>query len=125
VVWLTGSVSAGIGIGVGYMCYRWARLGVLLIGVWVGGLIGALIYELFFSLFVDDNRTLGVWLTIGLTAGLVAVGSMFLFDHVVILGSSIAGSYSFFRVSLSICGWILIVLDRDLRSLRRDTPTNS
>lgn len=99
VVWLTGACSFGIGLGVGYASYRWARLGVLIIGTWVGGLIGALIYELFFSLFVDDDRTLGIWLTIACCAVLVAVGSMFFFDHVVILGSSISGSYLFFRVS--------------------------
>ena len=69
-----------------------------MIAVWIGGMFGALLYELFFSLFVDDNRTLGIWLTISICAVLVSIASLFLFDHAVIIGSSIAGSYIMLRV---------------------------
>lgn len=101
-VYLTLAVTMGMGSGIGYMSYRWARVGVLLVGSWVGAIFGVLIYSLFFDLFIDDDRTLAVWLTVSISAFLVAIGSMFFFDIAVILGSSISGAYLFIRVIFSI-----------------------
>lgn len=69
----------------------------------MGGLLGALMYSLFFNLFAGNNPVLALWLSIALCGALVAGLSMIYFDHAVIFGSAIAGSYSFVRVS--ICKW--------------------
>ena len=36
VVWLTLMVSVGMGAGIGFAAQKWARIGVLIIGVWIG-----------------------------------------------------------------------------------------
>ncbi len=51
VVWLTLMVSVGMGAGIGFAAQKWARIGVLIIGVWIGGLAGALLYSMVFHVF--------------------------------------------------------------------------
>ena len=51
VVWLTLIVSVGMGTGIGFAAQKWARIGVLIIGVWIGGLTGALLYSMVFHVF--------------------------------------------------------------------------
>ena len=97
VVWLTLFVSLGMGAGIGYACQRWARLGVLLIGTWIGGLLGAILYSLVFYLFAKNNPILALWLTIAFCAVIIAILSMIFFDHAVIIGSALGGSYVFVR----------------------------
>ena len=99
VVWLSLMVSVGMGSGIGYATQRWSRLGVLLIGTWLGGLFGAILYSLVFYLFASGNPILAVWLVIAFCAVIVAILSMIFFDHAVIIGSSIIGAYVFVRVS--------------------------
>ena len=99
VVWLTLMVSVGMGAGIGYAAQKWARVGVLFIGTWIGGILGALMYSLLFNVFSRNNPVLGLWLSVALTGVIVAALSMIYFDHAVIIGSAIAGSYAFVRVS--------------------------
>ncbi|CDW71763.1 UNKNOWN [Stylonychia lemnae] len=97
VVWLTLIVSLGMGAGIGYACMRWVRIGVLLIGTWIGGLLGAILYSLVFYLFAKNNPILALWLTIAFCAVIIAILSMIFFDHAVIIGSSLGGAYVFVR----------------------------
>jgi tryptophan-rich sensory protein len=80
VVWLTLFVTLGMGAGIGYGTSRWARVGVLLLGAWIGGLIGGLLYSLVFYVFAQDNPLLALWLTIAFSSVIVAVISMIFFD---------------------------------------------
>jgi len=96
-VWLTLGVAAGIGCGVGYAAFRWSRVGVLLIGSWIGALLGSLLYNIFIYIFAKSNPLLALWLTVAFSAILVAVLSMVFFDHAVILGSCICGAYMLVR----------------------------
>lgn len=98
-VWLTLIVSCGIGAGIGYAAQKWSRVGVLLIGTWLGGILGAIMYSLLFYVFAGSNPLVAVWLSISLCAVGVAALSMVYFDHAVIFGSAIAGAYCFVRVS--------------------------
>ena len=87
-----------MGSGIGFAAAKWSRVGVLLIGAWIGGLIGAILYTSIFSPFAEGNPLLAVWLTIVLSAVVVAVLSMIFFDQAVIIGSSIGGAYCLIRV---------------------------
>jgi len=93
-------VSVGMGAGIGFAAQKWARIGVLIIGVWIGGLAGALLYSMLFHVFAGSNPMIALWICISFcglgTAGL----SMIYFDHAVIIGSSLAGAYIFGRVSM-------------------------
>lgn len=80
VVWLSLFVTLGIGAGVGYGTQRWARIGVLLLGAWIGGIFGGLLYSLVFYVFSEDNPMLALWLTIAFCSVIVAVLSMIFFD---------------------------------------------
>ena len=68
-------------------------------GIWTGGLFGALLYSLFLNVFAGSSPLLALWLTICLFSLLTAFLSMLYFDHALILGSSLAGSYLFARVT--------------------------
>jgi hypothetical protein len=48
-------------------------VGVLLLGVWIGGLLGSIFYTLFVNVFVEDNPILALWLTISFFSIVVAV----------------------------------------------------
>jgi hypothetical protein len=99
VVWLTLMVGLGMGAGIGFAAQRWSRIGVLIIGTWIGGLLGAILYTLLFYMFSASNPLLVLWLTILFCSVVVAVLSMVFFDHAVCIGSSLGGSYIFVRVS--------------------------
>ena len=99
-VWLTLMVSLGMGAGIGFAAQRWSRIGVLIIGTWIGGLFGAILYTLFFYLFSSQNPLLILWMTIIFCSVIIAVLSMIFFDHAVCIGSSLGGAYVFVRVSL-------------------------
>lgn len=97
-VWLNLIVCTGMGSGIGFAAAKWSRVGVLLIGAWIGGLFGGVLYTSVFHYWAEDNPILAVWLTIALTGLVVAVLSMIFFDQAVIIGSSIGGAYCFIRV---------------------------
>lgn len=99
VVWLTLMVSTGMGAGIGYAAQKWARIGVFLIGYWIGGFMGAIMYSMFSNLFTG-SPVVALWLFVSLTGALIAALSMFYFDLAVIFGSAIGGAYAFVRVSL-------------------------
>ena len=80
VVWLSLFVTIGIGSGIGYATSKWARIGVLLIGAWIGGLLGGMLYSLVFYVFAEENPLLALWLTIAFSSVIVAVLSMIFFD---------------------------------------------
>ena len=99
VVWLTLMVAMGMGAGIGFAACKWSRIGVLIIGCWIGGLLGSVLYTLFFHMFSKDNPLLVLWLLIAFCSVVIAILSMIFFDHAVIIGSSLGGSYMFVRVS--------------------------
>ncbi len=101
VVWLTLFVSCGMGAGIGFAAQKWARIGVLFLGLWIGGMAGALLYSMVFHVFSGSNPMIALWLSISLCGALTAGLSMVYFDHAVIIGSSLAGAYAFGRVSIS------------------------
>ena len=55
-VWLCLIVSLGMGSGVGVACQRWSRIGVLVIGAWIGGLLGAFFYDIAFNAFGNQDN---------------------------------------------------------------------
>lgn len=97
VVWLSLVASLSIGGGIGYASQRWARIGVLLIGTWIGGILGGILYKLLIFNFAGENPVMVLWLSIAFFACLCSVLSMIFFDHAVIICSAIGGAYMFSR----------------------------
>ena len=96
-VWICLAVSAGIGAGVGYAGARWPRLGVLIISSMLGLLIGHLLYNVIVSTFVDTGNILTIWATMAISALVIGLISIALFDLAVIFGTAIVGSYLLVR----------------------------
>ena len=91
-------VSLALGSAAGYATKRWTKYGVLLLGAWLGGIIGQIMYSILFRLVWEDNGTQVMTLSILIFAGIVAYLSQVYFHFSVIAGSSIIGSFLFFRV---------------------------
>lgn len=121
VVWLTLMVSLGMGSGIGFAAQRWSRVGVLILGTWIGGLLGAILYTLFFYIFSYTNPLLVLWLTILFCSVVVAILSMVFFDYAVCIGSSLGGAYVFVRVSFH----FVKPTYRDFLSSQEDLQTSS
>jgi len=99
VVWLVLVVALGIGSGIGFLSAKHPRVGVLLVGSWIGGLIGSILYNAFIHMAAESNPLLALWLTIAATSIITSVLAMVFFDYAIIIGASIAGAYTFVRVS--------------------------
>jgi hypothetical protein len=80
IVWLTLVVALGMGSGIGYAAAYWSRIGILLLGTWIGGLFGAILYDAVFYVFSKDNELLGLWITIAICSTIIAVASIAFFD---------------------------------------------
>lgn len=96
-VWLSFIGSLGLGYGVGYLVQKYARVGVLLIGAWMGALFGSVMYASVVVRFQGENTLLALWLTILICSIGIAILSQVFFDHTVIVGSAIIGSYILVR----------------------------
>ena len=55
VIWLSIVGSLLFGCIYGYIAQKYARVGILFIGTWIGGLIGGIIYGAVVQLFLDDS----------------------------------------------------------------------
>jgi len=103
-IWLCIVICMGLGSIAGNFVKQRARSGVVFIGALLGifagfGLYNALLYNLF-----EENHLLGLWITLMGSAIGVAMICVHFFDHAVIVGSSIIGSYFFFRGLSSFLG---------------------
>ena len=120
--WLTLVLSLLVGGAAGYGTMKHSRVGVLLLGAWIGGIVGGVIYGILISNFSKENPLLALWLTILVCSILVAVLTQVYFDVAIIICSAIAGSYLFVRVSnyISLITFIRVFLNSQV-----DSPTNS
>lgn len=102
VVFVVLLVSLVFGSAAGYATKKYAKYGILLLGAWLGGILGQILYSVLFRLIWEDDGTKLMTLSILIFAGLVAYLSQAYFHFSVIAGSSIIGSFLFFKVSTSI-----------------------
>lgn len=88
-----------LGIIVGLLAAMFSRLGIFLVGSWIGGTAGMMIYNSLLSQIVGGKggNTLfwGVIVVCVIIGGIVAT---ILFKHAVVVGSSLCGAYCLVRV---------------------------
>lgn len=94
---LVGIVCLSQGVGLGYGAAKWPKIGVAIMGFSLGSLVGFFIYYAFLSSSIDT--TTAKLITVFATAILATILYTMLFDHMVIVTSSIFGSYILIRVS--------------------------
>jgi hypothetical protein len=92
--WAVLGAAILIGVVIGLLCSKFARIGATLIALWGGFLFGILLNEAFFY-----NTSVGyIFWIISVAAALIMAGLVFVvYNHVVILSTSFVGAYLFVR----------------------------
>jgi hypothetical protein len=96
-IWLCIVVSLMIGSVAGSFSKQRARTGIIFIGALLGIFAGFGLYNVLIYNFSENNPLLGLWLTVMFSAIAVAMLCLHFFDYAVIIGSSLIGSYFFYR----------------------------
>lgn len=94
--WIVFAVCAGVGICLGLMLALFFKFGIFIVGAWGGFCIGMIMYNAFMYK-LDHNGNLFFWvttLTLAIICGLIAIK---LFNHTLILGTSVVGAYALVR----------------------------
>jgi len=94
-------MSVVLGIVVGGMSAMWTKLGLLLLGGWLGGTTGMMVYDavLAEALGGGPKASTGFWSVIAIFIAFGAIITVFLYSHAIAVGSSITGAYALIRVS--------------------------
>jgi hypothetical protein len=94
--WLVFGISLFVGCIVGLILAKISRLGVAVLAGWGGFCLGMILYSSFMYKLDGDKHVL-FWIfniSLGVIAGIL---SIFLFNHAIVIATSIAGSYAFIR----------------------------
>ena len=92
--WVVLSCSVLVGLIVGCIFVKIARLGAFILAAWGGFSLGLIIYNAFFYKLVNNSQG-GFWgFTIGM-ALLFGILALFFFDHILIHATAFAGAYLF------------------------------
>jgi hypothetical protein len=85
---------------IGFFAAMWVRLGLFLVGAWIGVLSGLMVFNSVIapSLGGEDPKA-ALYLTVFLFIIVIGTITMYLFDHAVIVGSAFCGAYALVRVS--------------------------
>lgn len=105
-IWLCIIICLFTGSSAGSFVKKRARSGVIFIGALLGVFVGFALYNALIYQICEENPLLGLWLTLMFSCIGVAMLCVYFFDHAVIIGSAVIGSYFFFRgLSSYLGGW--------------------
>lgn len=99
-VWLNLVLGQIVGAAAGFAVKKYAKIGILLLGIWLGGLLGSVMYSCLFRLISEEQPLVVLWLSIIFFAGLIGYLSQRYFHFAVMVGSAALGSFTFYRVSV-------------------------
>jgi len=91
---------AGFSLIIGLFAAMWVKLGLFIVGGWIGGLGGmALFQSAIVPIFAGGNASTKSLLYYTITFCVIIGGivTLYLFNHAVIIGSSICGAYALVR----------------------------
>jgi hypothetical protein len=94
--WIVFSIALFIGSIVGLILAKLSRLGVAVLAGWGGFCLGMILYASFLYK-LDGDKQIFYWvfnISLGVIAGIM---SIFLFDHAIVISTSIIGTYAFIR----------------------------
>lgn len=94
--WIVFAVCFILGCIVGLLLAKLSKLGVAIIAGWGGFCLGLILYNSFMYKLDGDKRIV-FWIFNISMAIIAGVLSIFLFDHAIIISTSIVGSYAFIR----------------------------
>lgn len=94
--WLTFSVCLLVGSCIGLILAKLSKLGVAVMAGWGGFCLAFILYNAFVYKIDNDNNLVFWALCIILAVGF-AILSLFIFDHIIIISTSLIGAYSVMR----------------------------
>lgn len=92
--WIVLTISVLIGILVGVILAKLSKLGVAVLSGWGGVCLGLILWSAF---LYKINSQAAFWIVMAIFALGFAFLSLILFDHALIISTSIVGSYAFVR----------------------------
>jgi len=92
--WVVLGGSIIFGILVGYFTAKIAKIGLFLLGAWLGYIVGLILYGAF--LYTTDSQVT-LWVTVSVLAVVFGGLSFLIYEHAVIFGTSIVGAYMLIR----------------------------
>lgn len=93
--WIVLPGSMAIGATLALLTATWIRTGIMLIGLWAGGMIGAILYQTFVYMISSEVWVLWTLITVfGLICAAIAIK---LFKFIMIIGTSVVGAFLFIR----------------------------
>ena len=94
--WLIFGISFVLGAFVGLLLAKLSKIGVGVLAGWGGFMLGLMLYTAF--VYKLDNSSKVVFWTFNIACAVICgVLSLFLFDHAIIIATSVIGSYTFIR----------------------------
>jgi Domain of unknown function (DUF4203) len=93
-------LAALAGIFAGGIAAMWVKLGVAVLGGWLGGTLGMMVYNSVFSQFFADagpKAQYGFWFIILFFVVLGVLLLTYMFAHALAIGSSMVGAYALVR----------------------------
>ena len=91
--WVVIACSVLLGLLVGFIFMKISKLGAFVLAGWGGFCLGLLIWNSFLYLATSSNVLFWIF-TVGLGV-IMGILAIFLFDHIIILMSAMAGAYVF------------------------------
>ena len=95
-MWLIFTLCVLVGGVAGFVLAKLSRLGAGVLAGWGGFCLGLILYNSFLYK-ADDERRIVFWVFNISLAILAGITSIFLFNHALIIGTSIIGAYGFVR----------------------------
>lgn len=94
-------IASMLGVILGMFAAMWVKLGVFILGGWLGSTSGMMVYNSIFSKILSDGpkAQYAFWFIILLFVALGAISMVYLFHHALAIGSSAVGAYCLVRVS--------------------------
>eukprot|EP00347_Sterkiella_histriomuscorum_P011220 403373286 len=91
--------SGFAGVTLGMFSAMFTKLGVFLLGGWLGGTTGMMVYNSIFTKILEagPKAQYGFWAVILLFVALGAILTVYLFNHAIAIGSSLVGAYFLVR----------------------------
>lgn len=103
IMWVILACSVIIGVCVCFLFYKFRKVFNAVLGGLTGYLFGLILYTFLFR-YIESHATLVFWLVIVISTLLGILAAIYMVKHIIIIGTSLIGSYAMVRGSSFVIG---------------------